>query len=97
MCSQPGRQVRDCSCNKCLITLHTEFDAFIKQDLADTSSSVLHVRILSDWLEVKMGGDTAPEVREEKQDGTLQTLCVISALQEMEGQTHKVHITIKVS
>ncbi|KAM3862155.1 germinal-center associated nuclear protein [Diretmus argenteus] len=50
--------------------------------------------VLSDWLEVKFGGG---EVREQQPDGTLQTLCVTNTLQENGQQTHKVHITIKLS
>ncbi|XP_072254034.1 germinal-center associated nuclear protein isoform X2 [Leuresthes tenuis] len=51
-------------------------------------------RILSDWLEVKLGGDRESE---EKPDGTLQTLCVTNTLQEKERHTRKVHITVKAS
>ncbi|XP_028291676.1 germinal-center associated nuclear protein [Gouania willdenowi] len=54
-------------------------------------------RILSDWLEVKFGGDQGCEMREEQAYGTLQTLCVINTLQEHKQRTHKVHITIKAS
>ncbi|XP_019955220.2 germinal-center associated nuclear protein [Paralichthys olivaceus] len=54
-------------------------------------------RILSDWLEVKLGGDKASEVGEEQPDGTLQTLCVTNTLQERGQHTHKVHISIKAS
>uniref|UniRef100_A0A3B4YPW9 Germinal-center associated nuclear protein n=1 Tax=Seriola lalandi dorsalis TaxID=1841481 RepID=A0A3B4YPW9_SERLL len=53
-------------------------------------------RILSDWLEVKLGGDKASELREEQPDGTLQTLCVTNTLQEKGQRTHKVHISVKV-
>ncbi|XP_026231972.1 germinal-center associated nuclear protein [Anabas testudineus] len=54
-------------------------------------------RILSDWLEVKLGGDKASEISEEQPEGALHTLCVINTLQENEQRTHKVHITIKAS
>ncbi|XP_053296244.1 germinal-center associated nuclear protein [Pleuronectes platessa] len=54
-------------------------------------------RILSDWLEVKLGGDKASEVGEEQPDGTLQTLCVTNSLQERGPHTHKVHISVKAS
>lgn len=55
-------------------------------------------RILSDWLEVKLGGDKASEVEEEQQPvGTLQNLCVINTLQEKGQHTHKVHISVKAS
>uniref|UniRef100_A0A3B4XWI0 Germinal-center associated nuclear protein n=1 Tax=Seriola lalandi dorsalis TaxID=1841481 RepID=A0A3B4XWI0_SERLL len=54
-------------------------------------------RILSDWLEVKLGGDKASELREEQPDGTLQTLCVTNTLQEKGQRTHKVHISVKAS
>lgn len=54
-------------------------------------------RILSDWLEVKFGGCKGSEVREEQQDGTLQTLCVTNSLQDKGQSTHKVHISIKAS
>ncbi|KAF7658146.1 hypothetical protein LDENG_00016710 [Lucifuga dentata] len=52
-------------------------------------------RVLSDWLEVKFGGDPGSEVR--VADGTLQTLCVTNTLQESREHTHKVHISIKAS
>ncbi|XP_029386874.1 germinal-center associated nuclear protein isoform X2 [Echeneis naucrates] len=53
-------------------------------------------RILSDWLEVKFGGNKQSEDREEP-DGTLQTLCVTNTLQEKGHHTHKVHISVKAS
>lgn len=53
-------------------------------------------RILSDWLEVKLGGGKESEASEEQLDGTLQTLCVINKLQEKEQRLHKVHISVKV-
>ncbi|XP_029315303.1 germinal-center associated nuclear protein [Cottoperca gobio] len=53
-------------------------------------------RILSDWLEVKLGGKES-EGREEQPDGTLQTLCVINTLQDKGQRSHKVHISIKAS
>ncbi|XP_074514474.1 germinal-center associated nuclear protein [Sebastes fasciatus] len=54
-------------------------------------------RILSDWLEVKLGGGKESEVSEEQLDGTLQTLCVTNTLQDKGRRTHKVHISIKAS
>ncbi|XP_030614652.1 germinal-center associated nuclear protein [Archocentrus centrarchus] len=54
-------------------------------------------RILSDWLEVKLGGDKGSEGMEEKPEGTLQTLCVTNVLQDAGQRTHKVHISVKVS
>ncbi|XP_037343746.2 germinal-center associated nuclear protein [Pungitius pungitius] len=53
-------------------------------------------RILSDWLEVKLGGGKGSEVREEL-DGKLQTLCVTNTLRDEGQRTHKVHISIKAS
>lgn len=53
-------------------------------------------RILSDWLEVKLGGGKWSEESEEQHDGTLQTLCVTNSLQEKEQRIHKVHISVKV-
>uniref|UniRef100_A0A8C9Z528 Germinal-center associated nuclear protein n=1 Tax=Sander lucioperca TaxID=283035 RepID=A0A8C9Z528_SANLU len=55
------------------------------------------LRILSDWLEVKLGGGKDSEVREEQLDGTLQTLHVTNTLQDNGQRTHKVHISIKAS
>ncbi|XP_038127205.1 germinal-center associated nuclear protein isoform X2 [Cyprinodon tularosa] len=53
-------------------------------------------RILSDWLEVKLGRD--PECEEEEEtDGSLKTLCVSNSLQEKGEGTYKVHITVKAS
>lgn len=57
-------------------------------------SSVL--RILSDWLEVKLGGGKGSEVSEEQLDGTLQTLCVTNTLRDEGQRTFKVHISVKV-
>ncbi|XP_054471888.1 germinal-center associated nuclear protein [Anoplopoma fimbria] len=54
-------------------------------------------RILSDWLEVKLGGGKGSEEREEQLEGTLQTLCVTNTLQDKGQRTHKVHISIKTS
>ncbi|KAK2839484.1 hypothetical protein Q5P01_013224 [Channa striata] len=54
-------------------------------------------RILSDWLEVKLGGDKALEERQEQPGGILQTLCVSNEVQKNGQRTHNVHITIKVS
>uniref|UniRef100_A0A3B4Y955 Germinal-center associated nuclear protein n=1 Tax=Seriola lalandi dorsalis TaxID=1841481 RepID=A0A3B4Y955_SERLL len=62
----------------------------------ETCPPVFCIRILSDWLEVKLGGDKASELREEQPDGTLQTLCVTNTLQEKGQRTHKVHISVKV-
>ncbi|XP_070770765.1 germinal-center associated nuclear protein [Enoplosus armatus] len=53
-------------------------------------------RILSDWLEVKLGGGKVSE-GEEQLDGTLQTLCVTNTLQDNRQRTHKVHISVKAS
>uniref|UniRef100_A0A3Q0R3S0 Germinal-center associated nuclear protein n=1 Tax=Amphilophus citrinellus TaxID=61819 RepID=A0A3Q0R3S0_AMPCI len=54
-------------------------------------------RILSDWLEVKLGGDKGSEGTEEQPEGTLQTLCVTNVLQDAGQRTHKVHISVKAS
>ncbi|XP_041857307.1 germinal-center associated nuclear protein [Melanotaenia boesemani] len=51
-------------------------------------------RILSGWLEVKLGGDPEPE---EQPDGVLQTLCISTVLQESGQRTHKVHVTVKAA
>uniref|UniRef100_UPI003AAB6F8D germinal-center associated nuclear protein n=1 Tax=Centroberyx gerrardi TaxID=166262 RepID=UPI003AAB6F8D len=61
------------------------------------SVATLADRVLSDWLEVKLGGGEGSEVREQQPDGTLQTLCVANALQENGQRTHKVHISVKAS
>ncbi|XP_076603708.1 germinal-center associated nuclear protein [Chaetodon auriga] len=54
-------------------------------------------RILSDWLEVKLGGDRWSEESEDQHDGILQTLCVTNKLQEKDQRIHKVHISVKAS
>ncbi|XP_034417060.1 germinal-center associated nuclear protein [Cyclopterus lumpus] len=54
-------------------------------------------RILSDWLEVKLGGIQGSEVRQEQLDGTLQTLCVTNTLRDEGQRTHRVHISVKAS
>ncbi|XP_017285867.1 germinal-center associated nuclear protein isoform X2 [Kryptolebias marmoratus] len=53
-------------------------------------------RLLSDWLEVKLGADGGPE-EEQQPGGTMRTLCVTNVLQENRQRTHKVHITIKAT
>ena len=53
-------------------------------------------RVLSDWLEVKLGGGEGLGVKEKQVDGTLQTLCVTNALKEVGERAHKVHLSIKV-
>ncbi|RVE58447.1 hypothetical protein OJAV_G00209450 [Oryzias javanicus] len=50
--------------------------------------------VLSDWLEVKLGGE---QDSEEDLDGSLWTLCVTNALQESGKFTHEVHIAVKAS
>ncbi|XP_061579845.1 germinal-center associated nuclear protein [Cololabis saira] len=60
----------------------------------DESVTSMADRILSDWLEVKFGGNKEPE---ERQDSTLQTLCITSTLVERGHHVHKVHITVKAS
>lgn len=57
---------------------------------------VLSCRILSDWLEVKLGGGRLSEESKQQHDGTLQTLCVTDTVQEKEQRIHKVHISVKV-
>lgn len=54
-------------------------------------------RILSDWLEVKLGDNKTSEVSEEQRDGTLHSLCVTNTLHENGQRTHKVHISVKAS
>uniref|UniRef100_A0A8C6NZW1 Germinal-center associated nuclear protein n=2 Tax=Nothobranchius furzeri TaxID=105023 RepID=A0A8C6NZW1_NOTFU len=58
----------------------------------DESVASLADRVLSDWMEVKLGGDGGLE---EPRDGTMRTLCVSNTLQENGQRTHKVHITLK--
>ncbi|XP_029967911.1 germinal-center associated nuclear protein [Salarias fasciatus] len=53
-------------------------------------------RILSDWLEVKFGGRSSEE-RKQQADGTMQTLCVSSSLQEHQQRTYTVHVSVKSS
>ncbi|XP_068602688.1 germinal-center associated nuclear protein [Brachionichthys hirsutus] len=63
----------------------------------DTVTS-LEDRILSDWLEVKLGGGgEPPESGDEQLGDNLRTLCVVDAVQEKERRLHKVHISVKVS
>ncbi|KAM3607427.1 uncharacterized protein V6R79_007728 [Siganus canaliculatus] len=59
-------------------------------------------RILSDWLEAKLGGGggggmDSESSRQQQVDGTLQTLCVSSTVREKEKQLHRVHLSVKVS
>ncbi|KAM6934890.1 germinal-center associated nuclear protein [Xenentodon cancila] len=60
----------------------------------DESVTSMADRVLSDWLEVKFGGNRKSE---ERQDASLQTLCITSTLMESGQRAHKVHITVKAS
>ncbi|XP_074551191.1 germinal-center associated nuclear protein isoform X2 [Halichoeres trimaculatus] len=62
----------------------------------DSEASVAD-RILSDWLEVKLGGPKMSDVRKEQPDSAMQTLCVINTLQKSGHRAHKVHISVKAS
>ncbi|XP_034042737.1 germinal-center associated nuclear protein isoform X2 [Thalassophryne amazonica] len=53
--------------------------------------------ILSEWLEVKFGGEEKSEVREQQPNDALQTLCLINTVQLNGQRTHKVHISVKAS
>ncbi|XP_051565497.1 germinal-center associated nuclear protein-like [Myxocyprinus asiaticus] len=48
--------------------------------------------ILTDWLEVKLGGGNRTE---ECEKGQLQTLCISHSLTDVREKTHDVHISIK--
>ncbi|CAM4601451.1 unnamed protein product [Leuciscus chuanchicus] len=52
-------------------------------------------RILTEWLEVKLGGGNQSEDSEEEPKGKLKTLCISHSLTNIKGQTHEVHISIK--
>uniref|UniRef100_A0A673HID2 Germinal-center associated nuclear protein n=1 Tax=Sinocyclocheilus rhinocerous TaxID=307959 RepID=A0A673HID2_9TELE len=52
-------------------------------------------RILTDWLEVKLGGENQSEESEKELKGQLKTLCISHSLTNIRGQTHEVHIAIK--
>ncbi|KAL1267579.1 hypothetical protein QQF64_032942 [Cirrhinus molitorella] len=53
-------------------------------------------RILTDWLEVKLGGGNQSEESEkELLKGQLKTLCISHSLTNIRGQTHEVHISMK--
>ncbi|XP_048050228.1 germinal-center associated nuclear protein isoform X2 [Megalobrama amblycephala] len=52
-------------------------------------------RILTDWLEVKLGGGNQSEESEKEPQGQLKTLCISHSLTNIKGQTHEVHISIK--
>lgn len=54
-------------------------------------------RILTDWLEVKLGGGNQSEESEKEPQGQLKTLCISHSLTNIKGQTHEVHVSIKVS
>uniref|UniRef100_A0A8C7Y7E0 Germinal-center associated nuclear protein n=1 Tax=Oryzias sinensis TaxID=183150 RepID=A0A8C7Y7E0_9TELE len=58
------------------------------------SAASMANRVLSDWLEAKLGGE---QQSEEHLDGSLWTLCVTNALQESGRRTQKVHIAVKAS
>lgn len=52
-------------------------------------------RILTDWLEVKLGGGNESEESEKESKGQLKTLCVSHSLTNIRGQTHEVYISVK--
>ncbi|XP_061520847.1 germinal-center associated nuclear protein [Phycodurus eques] len=54
-------------------------------------------RILSDWLEAKLGGGQGSKFMEEQRGGTLQTLCLSNTIKDNGHRTHNVHVSIKVS
>lgn len=53
-------------------------------------------RILSDWLEGKLSGESESVGYERPPDGTLHTLCVSNSVYDTGEQTHSVHIGVKV-
>ncbi|XP_055071228.2 germinal-center associated nuclear protein [Misgurnus anguillicaudatus] len=52
-------------------------------------------RIMTDWLEVKLGGENTSDEFEKEQQGPLKTLCVSHSLRNVRENTHEVHIAIK--
>lgn len=52
-------------------------------------------RILTDWLEVKLGRGNQSEESERETKGQLKSLCISHSLTNIKGQTHEVHISIK--
>lgn len=67
----------------------------MSKGLTPPPHSVFGVRILSEWLEVKLGGEGS-EVRKEQSDGMLKTLFATNTQQERGPHTHGVHISVKV-
>ncbi|XP_052462494.1 germinal-center associated nuclear protein isoform X1 [Carassius gibelio] len=52
-------------------------------------------RILTHWLEVKLGGGNQSEENEKEIKGQLKTLCISHSLTNIRGKTHEVQISIK--
>ncbi|KAG1937671.1 SAC3/GANP/Nin1/mts3/eIF-3 p25 family [Pimephales promelas] len=52
-------------------------------------------RILTEWLEVKLGGGNQSKDCEKEPKGQLKTLCISHSLANVKGKTHEVHISIK--
>uniref|UniRef100_A0A8C1Z6F6 Germinal-center associated nuclear protein n=1 Tax=Cyprinus carpio TaxID=7962 RepID=A0A8C1Z6F6_CYPCA len=52
-------------------------------------------RILTHWLEVKLGKEIQSEENEKELKGQLKTLCISHSLTNIRGKTHEVHISIK--
>ncbi|XP_043105018.1 germinal-center associated nuclear protein [Puntigrus tetrazona] len=52
-------------------------------------------RILTDWLEVKLGGEIQCKESEKELKGQLKTLCISHSLANIRGQPQEVHIAIK--
>ncbi|KAJ8012892.1 hypothetical protein DPEC_G00047600 [Dallia pectoralis] len=54
-------------------------------------------RILTDWLETKLGGTDSSEFNEHEPEGTFNTLCITNVVKNSGERTHKVHLSIKAS
>ncbi|XP_053733948.1 germinal-center associated nuclear protein [Synchiropus splendidus] len=54
-------------------------------------------QILSNWLEVKLGGDPEAKPKLQEVDGKLETLCVSIAPRERDQDVHQVHVSVKAS
>lgn len=69
---------------------------FLKTYKIITDLCLFSCRILTDWLEVKLGGGNESEESEKESKGQLKTLCVSHSLTNIRGQTHEVYISVKV-
>ncbi|XP_030643492.1 germinal-center associated nuclear protein [Chanos chanos] len=62
----------------------------------ESDTSIVN-RVLTAWLEAKLGGEERMEDGEKDPEGKLQTLSMSNGLRDVGNRTHKVHVCVKVA